>query len=347
MTGTDALIWEFWFSVAFGITLLVVAILIFAYLFGLRIWGFSLDEYSRWVIRDTFRTFDLSDEEKKRLEAYRDIGMTLEDRELFERILARSGLNITLLDHVWGESRSEAIKLAFGDTLAMLGAFFRSRWGWWIPLLVYTPLLTYPLIFEGKGRWGASAAVVIVALALLAWQPIVIFAVKKLSGWERGFVMLKEGTAVFVLKGGVLHKTLMAWKGHTLDVNGNVEERDPGTHWLGGIRYFGSIVSSLFSIHRYDYRHATIDAEGKPDFLRGSGPYIPLIPRLLAVTAEDVEDAGSLRITLGMSLVARIVNPALAILQVGDWKKDSKDHGSSFNRSLASSRVSECPSERS
>ena len=165
------------------------------------------------------------------------------------------------------------------------------------------------------------------------------------------FTTIREGTAVFVMRGGpngTFDHCLMAWKGHHLNDprrswfdpdkptwevlatasnqgDGRVSAYEPGSIWgileWFGIYYYG--LYPLYSIHEYTFEWSepkvTEEGERIAWHRKEATRFIYVMAVVYWVTLEAAEDSENIPIDLDYLLTVEINNPVQARFSVTNW----------------------------
>jgi hypothetical protein len=159
-----------------------------------------------------------------------------------------------------------------------------------------------------------------ILLVVLLSSPVwfFLFVYFYLAPNNKFFTFVKEGKAKLIMKGGECVKTLIQFKGYTIDhVTGKVV-RGEEKHLFGGLRFYG--LWPLYDVTIYDFKWTNVDHKGQiiihePETL----DYVLLRDDVYWANVEDAEDKNLLPLDIEVTLTIRVVNPYKAIFNVQNW----------------------------
>ncbi|MCD6270520.1 hypothetical protein J7J23_01930 [bacterium] len=150
------------------------------------------------------------------------------------------------------------------------------------------------------------ALVVLSVLVYFVWAPNNLY-----------FTKIKEGTAKNVFKAGAFHKTLIQWKGRTLNDEGEVVE---GKEWhlLGGFRYYGFWPIKGIDEYQFSWINFTQES-GAQRHPKETIDYVLLKQDVYWAIIKNAEDKNLVRLDVEIILTIRITNPRKARFEIENW----------------------------
>ena len=193
-----------------------------------------------------------------------------------------------------------------------------------IAAIIWAVVSTCIVIWLGTGILGWSLVillfVVFVAVAI-AWRPIAVRIVRKYATLNKGFTVVDEGRASFVMLGGKPVDAIIQWRGHSLDEEWNViggEGSRKYRVWFGAHVFENPLVNAR-QIFTYNWRRTVVDEQGH---MRELGKdieidYVPLVPDVYWCKVEEAEDRDLMPLDIELLLTVQVVNPYKALFETG------------------------------
>jgi len=189
---------------------------------------------------------------------------------------------------------------------------------------------------------------VIVLTSLYFWvKAKSIKILSYLATKNRGFTVVREGTAKIVMQGGQFEKVLIELREYNLDEkSGNIVKEKDKAERIIGIRPFDSTVSPTRSILKYNWRRSIVDENGVVHLLREDNTEeISLTPDTYWCKVDAAEDFERFPINVQLLLTLQVVNPFKALLRTGEnpgaWLKIIIARTSAETRNIVSHRTYE------
>jgi hypothetical protein len=159
---------------------------------------------------------------------------------------------------------------------------------------------------------------VLFPILVLAFFCVAYFFLAKPSQ-NRWFTFVKEGTAKIIVRGEAYDKTIIQWKGHKLDENGDVIEcDDEDKSFFGGFKYYG--LYPIKDIYVYNFQWTGVAENGEiVHHPKETLDSIVLKDDVYWAEIKAAEDKDLLPLTLELVITACVVNPYKAIFNIQNW----------------------------
>ncbi|MCX6760788.1 MAG: hypothetical protein NTZ84_01600 [Candidatus Nealsonbacteria bacterium] len=176
-----------------------------------------------------------------------------------------------------------------------------------------------------KEKWGLIAGLILLLIIVSFVNGLVALLLFLAIVFCPKFTLVEEGTVKIVVRLGQYSKSLISWREHTIDEDGNVIKGDE-VHLLGGLRFAGFYW--IDDIYQYKFRWLSlelVDGQEKIVFHEKQLDYIFVRPDVYPVEQKGAETKPPERIALDNVWLAtiRVVNPYKALFRApSNWNEN-------------------------